>query len=140
MTDASGVPNLRDELNRKSFDTVEWLIDSARAGKLSEAQFSTGVDAVFMCVNGLVDDQMLEIVTAATDLCGKGPVVEKRIFTRGADALVVQWQVGESSLRWDSFGGAGRRPGQIECDTPAQARVKFKALCDRLLQSGYTEL
>jgi hypothetical protein len=53
----SGVPVLQDEVNRKAVDTLIWLGMSLHHGKISVDQFSTGVDALFMAVSGLVTDK-----------------------------------------------------------------------------------
>lgn len=51
------VPVLQDEVNRKALDTLAWLVTSVHHGKISADQFSTGVDALFMAVSGLVTDR-----------------------------------------------------------------------------------
>ena len=51
------VPVLQDEINRKALDTLAWLTLSVHNDKITAEQFSTGVDALFMAVSGLVTDK-----------------------------------------------------------------------------------
>lgn len=52
----SAVPVLQDEINRKAIDTLSWLTLAIHHGRISAEQYSTGVDALFMAVSGLVTD------------------------------------------------------------------------------------
>lgn len=140
MTDANGVPNLKDELNRKTFDTIEWLFDSVRGGKLSHQQFSTGVDAVFMAVNGLVGDSILEIVTAADEIAGKKPAVERRAFARQGTVVVVSWEVGAYEYTYKAIGAVARKVKTVECAAPLAACIGMSSLCNKLLTDGWEEL
>lgn len=59
---------LRSELNRKTFETLDWLIRAVTRGDLTREQFSTGIDTLFMAVNGLVDKEFVHILTEAAEL------------------------------------------------------------------------
>lgn len=66
----SGVPDLQSEVNRKAFDTLSWLTLAVSAKRISPDQFSTGVDALFMAVSGLVSDRdFIYMITEAQKLC-----------------------------------------------------------------------
>lgn len=57
------------ELNRKTYDTISWLIRGLEGGRLTKAQFSTGIDTLFMAVSGLVDGEFIHIITEAQKMC-----------------------------------------------------------------------
>lgn len=59
--DSGAPPELKDELNRKVMDTMSWLITRVGNGYISEQQFSTAVDALFMAVSGLVDREFFDL-------------------------------------------------------------------------------
>lgn len=140
MTDANGVPNLKDELNRKTFDAIEWLFDSVRLGKMSQQQFSTGVDAVFMAVNGLIGDEILEIVQAADEVAGRKPAVKRRAFVKQGTTVVVAWEIGASEWRYTAVGAIARKTKTLDAAAPLAACLSMTALCDKLLLEGWEEL
>lgn len=66
----SGVPDLQSEVNRKAFDTLSWLTLAVTDKRITPDQFSTGVDALFMAVSGLVSDRdFIYMITEAQRLC-----------------------------------------------------------------------
>lgn len=48
--------DLGQELRRKSFEALQYLISRVHSGVLTEEQFNTGVDTLFMAVSGLVPE------------------------------------------------------------------------------------
>lgn len=48
--------DLGEELRRKSFETLQYLLSRVHGGILTEEQFNTGVDVLFMAVSGLVPE------------------------------------------------------------------------------------
>lgn len=64
------VPVLQDEVNRKAFETLSWLTLSVTNGKITPAQYSTGIDSLFMAVSGLVTDRdFIHMIGEAQRLC-----------------------------------------------------------------------
>lgn len=48
--------DLGQELRRKSFEALQYLISRTHSAQLTEEQFNTGVDVLFMAVSGLVPE------------------------------------------------------------------------------------
>jgi hypothetical protein len=66
----SGVPILQEEIDRKALETLEYLTMAVTHGKITPEQFSTGVDVLFMAVNGLVKDRdFIHMIGEAQALC-----------------------------------------------------------------------
>lgn len=66
----TGVPVLQDEVNRKAFDTLSWLTLAVSQDKITPQQYSTGIDALFMAVSGLVTDpDFIHMIGEAQRLC-----------------------------------------------------------------------
>lgn len=61
------VPVLKDELDRKVFETLEYLIIRRKRGQISQEYFEGGIDCLFMAVNGLVRKEFIEIITIAQE-------------------------------------------------------------------------
>src|SRR3569832_1870617 len=61
------LPTIREELDRKAFETIDWLITSYDKGKLTEPQFHSGLNALFMATSGLVDADVVDKNTTTTN-------------------------------------------------------------------------
>lgn len=94
------LPTTREELNRKTFETIEWLFVGLDKGRLTEEQFSVAVDALFMAVSGLVDKEFIGLVTAAQEQCEGVKTVVKRHFhaPAGDELLSLTWKPGEDNV------------------------------------------
>lgn len=136
----AGVPVLKEELQRKLFNTIEALCVRTQAGLLSKGQFDAAVDALFQTCCGLVSDDILEVVTEASELAGSAPVIEKRAFTKAGATAVLTWNVGEESFSYIAIGALGHKMKLINCTTPQDAAEKFETLCDRLKEGGWEEI
>lgn len=138
----SAVPTIRDELNRKTFETIEWLAVSHDLGKITEGQFNTGVDAVFMSVAGLVSDSVMEVVTAASaSITDRQDLQVRRHFIRRNRIVTLEWAADQCDVRMVvRVDGAKAKDKNYDHDTPANARAGMGALAARLLDMGFTKL
>lgn len=135
----SAVPVLQDELNRKSAETLHWLLHSLLAGRITEAQCSTGLDALFACVSGLTDKNFIELLTEAALHC-KTVEQQRRVFISGDRTTAVTWQAGSDTVRVSTFqAGVQVRTVDKECGTAQDAKAYFEK-CGKLVEVGYTEL
>jgi hypothetical protein len=94
-------PTIHEEIERKAWQTLEWLSESFHKGRLTEQQFSTGYDALFMAVSGLVDDGgFLEAVSEAGNLANSSKYVTKRHFHHVEKDEIVTfcWHPGEDNV------------------------------------------
>lgn len=141
MSNASTVPVLQDEINRKAFETMEWLTNSLANGSLSARQFSTGVDALFMGVAGLVSGDIMEMMTLATHLANSSPQTEKVFLIKGVTAAQLAWTVGKDLVEQTMF-----RADKIVAekthtfDNARAARAGLDKLTARLADAGYLAL
>ena len=60
-------PTLKDEINRKCFEAMDYLIARFANGQITVDQFDTGVDVVWMCCSGLVSEGLVDLVTLTDD-------------------------------------------------------------------------
>jgi hypothetical protein len=96
----SQIPDLKEELNRKVMESVSWLMSSVQSGQITDFQFSTGIDALFMAVAGLVGKDFVEIVTEAQKLSPDGQNVQRRYFydATTTDTVRVVWRPGSDHI------------------------------------------
>lgn len=165
----SEVPELADELRVKSFDALNHLIQSVHNAKITEEQFSTGVDALFMAVSGLVQEpapgtpklnvdtgklvspppgpKFIDIVTECSNMIEHVYPIQKRVLFNGQTGSfkVFQWQAGDSfvscltCVRSEKFEITRSR---LDFPEPARAKKAFDNLTanDTLRKFGYVEV
>lgn len=131
------IPTLSEELNRKSFETLEWLTIAVEQGRITAHQFSTGIDVLFMAVSGLVKQEFVELVTEAQALCPEAKPELKRVFWSPAGLLRVTWTVGEERVL---VGAPAAAPRYLNFDTAKAAQDKFSGIGVALESKGYTEV
>lgn len=61
------VPDYRDEVNRKCYETVCYLMESLDNGKIEVNQFVTGMDVLWMACAGLVSRKNVELMSSANE-------------------------------------------------------------------------
>lgn len=137
----SAVPTLREELDRKVWETISWLITGVTQGRLTEEQFSTGLDALFMAVSGLVDEEFIHTVTdAQTECAGVRPEV-RRHFAMHDHTVTLSWVVGEDRVAiLKKRGGFPIGGSDKECDDAAAAKAWLADFATKLELKGYMEL
>ena len=136
----SALPSLQDELNRKAFQSMEWLTNAFDKGKVSEAQFSTGVDVLFMATSGLVDGEILTLVTQASTLARQVPEQVRRHFIMDGTIISLTWRVDDAMVTIVKRQNGLRNEQVLETATPAQARDRVQTLAQRLLARGFEEV
>ena len=73
------IPDVQDELDRKAIETLEMLLLRRDQGKITEAQFDTGIDVLFSTVSGLVREDFAELISlSADDIDRNDPSFEQR--------------------------------------------------------------
>lgn len=162
--------DIGEELRAKSFDTLNYLIQSVHNAKITEEQFNTGVDALFMAVSGLVKEpqtpseestlkaamigrdvkpvppKFIDIITQCQNEIENVYPVVKRILFNHADGSfkVFQWQAGDSFVVCTTCvkGGSTATKSRLDFDTPVKAKTALDrvASADALLKFGYVEV
>jgi hypothetical protein len=130
-------PSLREELDRKSSEAMEWLIGSCEKGLISEAQFSTGVDVLWLALAGLVKKEFVELVTQATELAldADKRVSKTLVNATGSTLLVVRWTPGQANVEIIT----ADKSKTVTAD-PHQVLATVKGLLDRFTAAGYKEV
>lgn len=143
MTTSLATPTLKEELDRKVFETVEYLVNAVKKGRMTPSQVSAALDTLFMAVNGLVGGDFIEIFTEAQSVVGgdKSPV--KRHFALpGKDiTLSVSWTPGSSDFASCQRESGYATGGAVKSfDSVADAANAFWRLGDHLEKKGWVEL
>ena len=144
MSDSTyAIPELREELDRKVMATLEWLITGYAKGRLTEHQVSTGMDALFMAVSGLVDNDFIQIITEAQNECATASPVLKRHFhaTSSDETLTFCWSPGADKVsRIQRICGQVASSKTTEYDSAEDAARVFRTVHTVMEKKGWIEL
>jgi hypothetical protein len=145
------LPTLREELDRKVYETLEWLIVGHEKGRLTKEQVSMGMDVLFMAVSGLVDGDFIRIITEAQNEFQTNKSVVKRHFhaPEANATMTFSWVVGESNVVVTvvtkrefglETGVVIKRSVVRDCDDAAKTRAYLEERSNELLKRGWIEL
>jgi hypothetical protein len=139
----SAVPDLREELDRKSMETIEFLYTGLDNGKLTLPQFSTGLDTLFMAVAGLVDKEIVDFVSNGSLIVANAPdqFCAKRAFLNPVQTVALCRKLGGDTFTVDVYqGGHLVKQERKEYLLAKQATDAMNTLAGRLLAAGYIEI
>lgn len=140
---APALPTLKDELDRKVFETIEYLTGAAHKGRMTKAQVSASLDTLFMAVSGLVDNDFIDIITEAQNVVGGDKSVVKRHFVLPDRNIIqtVAWIPGTEKFttcqRENGYAVAG---AVKEFDSVEKAARAFARLGEGFESKGWIEL
>jgi hypothetical protein len=137
----SAIPDLKDEITRKSMEAISYLITASHAGRITPHQFATGIDALWMAVAGLIDEDIIDLITAGGNEAPKSAPVEKRVFVDRFRMVVVDRVVGDDTVYLKSYvNGELMDAKHRENTDAAKARDAMRDIAAKLLAAGYTEI
>lgn len=140
----SDMPTLKDELDRKVFETIEYLISAERKGRMTKAQVSASLDTLFMAVSGLVDNDFINIITEAQTVVDGDKSVVKRHFILSGRGIIqtVAWVPGTGKFTTCQRNLVrGRVTSAVkEFDSVEKAARSFARLGDGFESKGWIEL
>ena len=136
-------PTLREELDRKVYDTADWLVNGLDKGRFTNEQFSMGMNTLFSTVAGLANEDFIHIVTEAQKQCAYVNVEVKRHFhSPDSDEIrTARWVPGEAKLMVTlRTCGEVTYGKSVEYASPAGARDMLDKFSDAMLKKGWYEL
>jgi hypothetical protein len=133
------LPTLKEELDRKALATIEDLLHLHAICKISDAQLSTGIDALFKATSGLTDEEILHIITEASKILPLAPQTLRYVYLSGDNMISLHWIVGDDKVTMTSYRAGKKASEKIHDGDDARAAKLYlqktrKALTDR----GYT--
>jgi hypothetical protein len=135
------LPTLKEEVDRKAFETVEWLFTSLDKGKLTAAQFSTGIDTLFMAVNGLVNEGVADLITAADFEARHEIHTISHVYIKGGNVITLSWVIGNELVEIVAYVDGVEKTRQDKFyDSPKEARESMQKAGAKFVAAGYTKL
>lgn len=98
--------NFHDELNRKTYDALIWLVNQKRQEAISDASFKVGVISIWNCVSGLaggeIGEQLNSLVNETASVQGEE---KTSVFVNKSTGwgIVVRWVIGSTKVTYDYF-------------------------------------
>lgn len=139
---APALPTLKEELDRKVFETIEYLVGAVQKGRMTQAQVSASLDTLFMAVSGLADNDFINIITEAQRVVGgdKSPVKRILMNQETAELVVITWTPGEATVTVSKREFGWATGGSVkDCDTPAKAARFVNAVAENFEKKGWVE-
>lgn len=136
------IPTIREELDRKAFETVEWLLSGFNAGRLTAQQLSTGLDTLFMAVNGLTDEGIVDLITAGSELTKlvEAPTL-RHCMLKGDKVVALTWTVASEQIEIVVYTAGVETSRQAKIyDTAKLACAAIQKVADKLAVFGYLKL
>lgn len=141
----SDVPTIREELDRKTLEALEWIIKREHLGEISRAQAYESIRTIWYLIAGLTSDDVTETVSLAERELWQEPV-EMRAYTKeGVDVVLVERNLHKLVLRvirQKSGLGPNKQPFEAtrkekNFDTPPDLLQAYNKFCDELEEMGY---
>lgn len=129
------LPSIKDELERKSVDMLGYLVDDHIKGKITEAQYSTGLDVLWGVASGLAGNDFLNMMSMTK--------VDKNDRSFSRDAFLVkekEWLM--VSVKPDLWLVVKHSGGQNsrQHDTIADAVLNFEKFIVNAESQGFVQI
>lgn len=132
------IPTIKEELSRKSLDALQNLLLDRSTGKITEAQFATGLNVLWEVASGLVDREFFEMISMAT-VNQNDPSLRRTTFMTCRDHwILVVVDVTALSVIVHRNGGSPRK--EIICDSITEALEKAQQVCLKAGLAGYQSI
>ena len=133
------LPTVEEELNAKALECLTWLTNKRDRSEMDGACFSIGLQAMFMCVSGLLDEEVFDLVSQAQ--ADRGEInthVDRQVLHKNGDFIVIGRLVGNDKLLVTKHVGASEETQDVMyfSDASSSARGQ-KRLIEMLQQRGY---
>jgi len=141
------MPSLQEELNRKSLDAIQRIIEDYDDGMITALELKTATRALFDAVAGLVDRGIIDIMSEVAKLRIEGkPVVVRRFVHENKLAVIERSLLDPSvvSTAYETNPGAHfshrERSFNDELHPHRHAQDYFNGVCDKLIEKGFEEV
>lgn len=131
---------LKDELERKTLETYEWLIERSSQAEFGDPEIRVALQAVFNVTCGLVSHD-ITLSAEMVDLDKLERLVNRRVFvTKSGSLAVVSWKTGDSVVTVTTVNGPEQAPRQFEAEDARAAKASYFLLCKKFESRGFLEV
>ena len=141
------LPTVAAELERKTVEQFERIVRAKEQGKITQAQFASSIETIFMVVSGLVPEPIILALECQDISKSDGTFDTKRVFWKrqsGESVSVHRHSQGERLTITKFKVGEIQKPTTFEYTDaviPAQkAALAQERLANGLIDAGYLEV
>lgn len=139
------LPSLKEELERKTVETLQWVISMRETGQMTAPQAKVAIQTAFGIVAGLVSEDTMSILDELKGAKNANEVI-RRFFYRntphGPDIVILSWTVGTETIK------ALERKAYSESikiraytkASPKEAEESLSSMCELISVKGAIEL
>ncbi|MGZ8172995.1 hypothetical protein [Methylobacter sp.] len=145
-TDPHAVPDIKEELERKTLIELENLVNALDLGKITNAEYLASINTLFAVCSGLVDGDFFQLISAASKEAVKDYSFNRtRIFRKEDKVTIISRKKNTRDFLVFALNcaitGEKRIKGQLdETDTNAETEQKLVAIIDKLKAAGFKEI
>ena len=134
-------PTVEEELNAKALECLTWLTNKRDRSEMDGACFSIGLQAMFMCVSGLLDEEVFDLVSQAQ--ADRGEInthVDRQVLHKNGDFIVIGRLVGNDKLLITKHVGSPEETQDVmRLNDAAESAKAQKRMIEMLRQRGYKQ-
>lgn len=135
------IPTQREELERKTVETLQKIVEDRESGRTTEAQYGYALDIVWSNVAGLVGNDVVAILEVTQGSVADGSEYTIEYFREPATraiAKLINTHDGRVNAQ------IGRNDKWIDCRESSNpyrdAKQKFQMIRDKLVSIGYQRI
>lgn len=140
---SAGFPSVREELERKLYETIESLVNRRTERYISSPAFVSGVDCLLSTVSGLISDKAMLVLSeletmAANDRHNVPESIRRHFIASAGVTVALTWKIGYASFQFEKWVN-GEEAGAKSITHPS-AKSAFDAMvrmADGLIERGF---
>ena len=128
-----------DELNRKTFEAIQWALKSYSQGEISHSECAVAIKAIWTTVAGLVPREVQETLD---DCLNKVKTVSSKhvvVLASGNKIVMVSMVFGGKTIKLSVLAPTVSQKVTELIDS-SEANKKFDAMVDQLVKQGWTKI
>jgi hypothetical protein len=136
-------PSIKEELERKTQETLEFLVRRHDQGRLSNSEFLVGVNAVWGVVAGLVERETMNLIAAAQSEVKGATPKQIRAFKKEHNLAIVSYNESIATVIHcftDHNGKVTMIPRRFTTEELHTVNDHMEKAAKTILEKGYIEL
>ncbi|CDT53442.1 hypothetical protein VCR15J2_390072 [Vibrio coralliirubri] len=143
-TDVDTPPTIKEELNRKTLESLSEMANSHDKGMMSDEAFYQSLTAINLVTCGLIDDDVTDWISEHASQNGE-PVVMRRVFRTKGMLVIMKRVMTEDSFVMTKISDGGEPKDSVksfeDADDPTKtSHVAYLKLISQLLERGFVEV
>lgn len=142
---APDVPDIRDEFERKTLETVQWLLALRQSGQMTASELRIAVQTIFSMISGLASKETMELLELVeVDTTAKTTLRSVLTHDQSPVIYVFTWTVGDDFIHNSQQSLTGTRSmttSIMKFKSPEEACERYHQIVATLkTKKGLTEI